>query len=267
MKHLNNLDLIDSIFDNITSNYEINKESIYKPSSPVNNKSPSPENNKSPSPVNNKSPSPVNNKPSSPVNNKPLSLENNKLKSPENNKLKSSENIVYIHKNRIIEDNKIDNVYLCDNRIGNNKIDNVIRKRTDNYKKTSKNKYINQLFRIMPDFTFIENFIKLFIPNGFDEYYLFTKDKIITNRIVEKMQSFYYVQGFKNIYMPCKYKKYFSNLNYKKCVTILRQILKLYNYKLVSKEKYEHKQKKLFYSIKKIGSETPPKKNLILTFD
>ena len=39
-------------------------------------------------------------------------------------------------------------------------------------------------------------------------------------------------------YLPCKNKKYLECINTKKCITILRQLLKLYNYSyLDSKEK------------------------------
>ena len=39
-------------------------------------------------------------------------------------------------------------------------------------------------------------------------------------------------------YLPCKKKIYLNDHDFEKCITILRQCIKLYNYKLVSKEKY-----------------------------
>ena len=48
------------------------------------------------------------------------------------------------------------------------------------------------------------------------------KKKIAKNNIIEKLKSYYYVKEFKNIYMPCKYKKYFENLNEKKVITIFK---------------------------------------------
>ena len=150
----------------------------------------------------------------------------------------------------------------------NNKIDNVIYKGIiKNRNKSSKNKYINQLFKIKPSHDFVLEFIKLFIPCGFNEHYTFTKEKLINNNIIEKMESYYYVKEFKKIYMPCKYNKYFKKLNEKKVITILRQILKLYNYKIYSKEKYENKTKKLFYNIKKTKKYVNIDKNLIVNFD
>ena len=50
-------------------------------------------------------------------------------------------------------------------------------------------------------------------------------------------------------YIPCKSKKYLSELNEKKCVTILRQFLKIHNHTLISKEKYVKGKKHLFYQV------------------
>tara|TARA_B110000037_G_scaffold219662_1_gene285302 strand:- start:255 stop:854 length:600 start_codon:yes stop_codon:yes gene_type:complete len=146
----------------------------------------------------------------------------------------------------------------------NNSIDNIITTRKiQNKKKTSRNKYINQLFVIKPNEDFMIEFIKLFIPNGFDEYYLFTKEKIKKNDIINKIKEHYFLSTFRNIYMPCKFKKYFENLNEKKIMTIFRQILKLNGYKLASKEKHENRIKKIYYNIIKIKDF---KNNNILTF-
>lgn len=51
------------------------------------------------------------------------------------------------------------------------------------------------------------------------------------------------------VYLPCKAKKY---LNFKKnqnAITILRQILRLFSYKLISKQKYLIDKKVIFYYI------------------
>ena len=81
--------------------------------------------------------------------------------------------------NNISDIDKLENKYLYDNTIKtNNRIDNIITYNKDPKKsKSSKNKYINQLFRVRPKDEFTLEFIKLFIPNGFDEHYIFTKEK------------------------------------------------------------------------------------------
>ena len=50
-------------------------------------------------------------------------------------------------------------------------------------------------------------------------------------------------------YIPCKAKKYLTDLNEKKCITILRQFLKIQNYTLMSKDKYIDGKKILFYQV------------------
>ena len=47
-------------------------------------------------------------------------------------------------------------------------------------------------------------------------------------------------------YIPCKSKKYLNQLNEKKCITILRQFLKIHNHTLNSKERYIKGKKQLF---------------------
>ena len=55
--------------------------------------------------------------------------------------------------------------------------------------------------------------------------------------------------NLKGIISPCKYDKYVNNLNEKKIVTILRQLVRTHNYKVVSYEKYIDGQKTLLYSL------------------
>ena len=38
-------------------------------------------------------------------------------------------------------------------------------------------------------------------------------------------------------YIPCKSKKYLTDLNEKKCITILRQFVKIHHYKCIGMEK------------------------------
>ena len=46
-------------------------------------------------------------------------------------------------------------------------------------------------------------------------------------------------------------KIYFKNINSKNIITILRQILKVYNYKINAVEKYSNGKKYLLYNLKK----------------
>lgn len=127
----------------------------------------------------------------------------------------------------------------------------------------------NQLFRKIPSREFVENYLKLFIPKGFDQYYQFYRHSISDKNILEKMKLPYFKNNFEKYYLPCKYKKYFPDLDDKKCITILRQLLKVYGYNIVSKEKYVRGKKSLIYNIMKNFTILKKKKieNLILFFD
>lgn len=53
----------------------------------------------------------------------------------------------------------------------------------------------------------------------------------------------------KPYYLLCKSKIYFKELNPKRCITILRHCVKLYGYKIVSKETYKNKRNILEFKI------------------
>ncbi len=124
-----------------------------------------------------------------------------------------------------------------------------------------------QLFKNIPTKEFVEDVLKLFIPNGFqDSYYQFSRKMITEKNIIEKLNLL--MPQLKNYYMNCKHKKYLENLDPKKCVTILRQLLRLYDYRVISIEKYHNGQKFLLYKIEKIEIEKDiHQKKLIIEFD
>ena len=126
----------------------------------------------------------------------------------------------------------------------------------------------NQLFRVNPTLEFTENFLKLFVPKGFDEYYQFSRQTIVDKNILKKINIPYFSDMFKKIYLPCKYKNYIQNITEKKCITVLRQLLKIHSYNVIGSEKYSNGKKKLVYNIKKLNPEKKVKKyNLTLKFD
>jgi hypothetical protein len=124
-----------------------------------------------------------------------------------------------------------------------------------------------QLFKNVPPKDFVEDILKLFIPNGFqDSYYQFSRKMISEKNVCDKLTLL--VPQLKEYYMNCKHKKYLENLDPKKCVTILRQLLRLYDYRVVSMEKYHNGQKFLLYKIEKIEIEKDNyQKKLIIKFD
>jgi|TARA_B100001094_G_scaffold150375_1_gene145500 hypothetical protein len=105
----------------------------------------------------------------------------------------------------------------------------------------------NQLFRTYPDLKFTESLLKLFGIKDINDNHSFTRDNLQDLKTVEKVNEI--IDELNKYYLPCKSKKYLSNLNEKKTVTILRQFLKTHNYTLISKEKYVKGEKRLFYQV------------------
>ena len=105
----------------------------------------------------------------------------------------------------------------------------------------------NQLFRISPDMEITENILQLFGIKDIHDNHSFTRENLIDLKTVKNMDELS-SELFK-YYIPCKSKKYLVNLNEKKCITILRQFLKIHNHTLISKEKYVKGNKQLFYQV------------------
>ena len=124
-----------------------------------------------------------------------------------------------------------------------------------------------QLFKKIPSKEFVEDILKLFIPNGFqDSYYQFSRKMITEKNVIDKLNVI--LPELKEYYMNCKHNKYLDNIDAKKSVTILRQLLRLYDYRVISMEKYHNGQKFLLYKIEKIEMEKDNyQKKLIIDFD
>ena len=53
----------------------------------------------------------------------------------------------------------------------------------------------------------------------------------------------------KDYYLPCKGKKYLINLTEKKCITLLRQFIKVHDYKCIGMEKSVNGNKTMSYRL------------------
>ena len=104
----------------------------------------------------------------------------------------------------------------------------------------------NQLFKVSPDIKITLQLLNLFGIQSIDDNHSFTKNNLVDLNTVNNVTEI--VSDLEKYYLPCKAKKYLTDLTEKKCITILRQFLKIHNHTLNSKEKYV--QGKKTYSIK-----------------
>lgn len=128
---------------------------------------------------------------------------------------------------------------------------------------------INQLFKIKPSKELINEILSyLSIDlNCIENKNYFTMNEKNTMAINENLDSI--KDKLKDYYIPCKKKIYLDNLDIKKFITIIRQLLKLYNYKIHSIDKYNNGKKYIFYYILTIQNFKNIKKdiNCIISFD
>lgn len=108
----------------------------------------------------------------------------------------------------------------------------------------------NQLFKEKPPIELIEEVLLLFGLNSINDKREFSKvDKIIDETFYDRFYEF--KDKFSNYYLKCKHDIYFdrNKLTFTRIITILRQCIKLYNYKITSHERYFNGKKALAYTI------------------
>jgi len=109
---------------------------------------------------------------------------------------------------------------------------------------------INQLFKEKPSLEFLEEVISLFGLHSLNDTREFSKkDTIIDDTFYDKFHDL--KEQFSKYYIKCKLELYFDRkkLTFTRIVTILRQCLKLHNYKIISHERYVNGEKTVAYNI------------------
>ena len=107
----------------------------------------------------------------------------------------------------------------------------------------------NQLFKKMPPIDLFERLVKIYGLTDINDCRKFTKDHLTKNKTLEKIEGFR--DELEDYYLPCKTNKYLLDLDEKKLITILRQIAKVFDYHIISNEKYLNSKKVLQYSLEK----------------
>jgi hypothetical protein len=108
----------------------------------------------------------------------------------------------------------------------------------------------SQIFRVKIPVELIRHFLNLYGLDGFDTEYTFTRKDLVKRNVIEKVNNF--KSQLEEYYIPCKFNKYMDEINDKRLITILRQMIKLYDYTLESFEKYSYGERYLIYKLKRI---------------
>ena len=127
---------------------------------------------------------------------------------------------------------------------------------------------VNQLFRIMPDRSFVISLLNLYGIEDFSDTRYFTRENLQTLNTVEELKEL--EEKLKNYYIPCKARTYLEEITIPRSIVILRQFLKCHGYTLFSKEKFIKSKKHTIYKIVTIDKEvsTPKKKEkVVVSFD
>lgn len=80
----------------------------------------------------------------------------------------------------------------------------------------------------------------------------FSKQDLLIANVVEKIEQL--KTKIYPYYLPCKARVYLEDIDINKCITIFRQILKLYQMKLESKQKYVKYKKTTVYFVSKTNT-------------
>lgn len=106
---------------------------------------------------------------------------------------------------------------------------------------------INQLFNRKVDTEVLLKLLHCFGLNDLNDKRTFCKYDIIQNNTVFKLNSMRSI--LETYYLPCKAKVYLEDIDEKRAITILKQILRLHGYYLNSKEKNFNNRKIIFYQL------------------
>lgn len=105
----------------------------------------------------------------------------------------------------------------------------------------------NQLFRQTPPIQVCERVLRAFGLKNFDDPTYFSRKDLEAIRCVDMMVEL--KDELAQYYLPCKARTYLNDLNSKNIITILRQLCRLYNYSVQSREKYIKGDKFIIYQI------------------
>lgn len=106
---------------------------------------------------------------------------------------------------------------------------------------------INQLFVKHVDEAMITAILRCFNIHDLEDKRMFCKYDMVEHGTVKKLTEL--KDQLAAYYIPCKSRLYLENLTEKRAITVLKQVLRLYNFCLWSKEKNHKNKKIIFYQV------------------
>lgn len=110
---------------------------------------------------------------------------------------------------------------------------------------------LNQLFLIKPDIEIMQKLVKAFglkdMTDRETEFNILTMDAHNTIPTIITLEPI-----LATFYLPCKREKYIGEWTAKRCITVLRQFLKIYELRLIYREKLINGKKHNVYKVDSI---------------
>lgn len=106
---------------------------------------------------------------------------------------------------------------------------------------------INQLFTKSPPLSICLEVLQCFGLNDLEDNKEFTRNDLEKLKTVQKLNCL--CSKLVLYYLPCKARTYLTHINTKNSITILRQIIKIHDYTICSKEKYIKGYKFIIYKL------------------
>jgi len=105
----------------------------------------------------------------------------------------------------------------------------------------------NQLFRKTPPKELVNQIVQAFGLKSMDDETKFSKKKLKMIKTVDSINLL--KPQLEKYYLPCKARTYLNGLNEKNVITVLRQCIRIYGYRIISKEKYMKGEKYILYRL------------------
>jgi hypothetical protein len=106
---------------------------------------------------------------------------------------------------------------------------------------------INQLFVKKVEMDVVLELLRCFGLDDLNDKKLFSRNDLIQHDTLERVQKM--KSNLERYYLPCKAKMYLDVIREKRAITILKQVLRLHGYFLISREKNINNKKVIFYQL------------------